>query len=224
MEQDKSQSSLTDKDKELRKGIAEIISDEYIEMKKKEREDFVNRFDPLMEKIDAVAEKGEEQNIEIKLSMFRHKMALITFNGALLALMVSSNDKISFGLVTFSLLFFSILAGVAHIIYYYFSTEYEFIKGINLHKKLKAISNLCKEKDSVEIVEDTKAFLRQVVLSDKTNYENVPALVHDIDKKYNVNKTFIKTLIAELFFYLPFVSGIGLVIYKLFSYIEQTGL
>ena len=206
---------------ELRNAVAKIIQEGFIEMKKKEMEVFVMSLDPLMTKVDEVVEKGEEENRELKLNMFRHKIALISFNGILLALMVGSKDKISFGLFTFSLLFFSIVIGLLQVIIYYFKNEYSYIDGIILRKKMKAVSELCKQKRNDEnIINDAKSFLRNIKLDYQKSFDSVPALLKDMDKSYNLTKIFFKSFLYEILFYIPFVAGVGLVIYKLYFYVK----
>ncbi|GBE17334.1 hypothetical protein BMS3Abin15_01176 [bacterium BMS3Abin15] len=146
---------------------------------------------------------------------------MITFNGVLLALMVGSKEKITFGLFTFSLLFLSIVMGLSHIIIYYFKNEYSYIDGKILRKKLQAISELCKlKREDENIINDAKSFMRSIYAEYNISYDSIPELIKDIDKKHNVKKLFLKTLLYELLFYIPFVIGIGLVIYKLYFYIS----
>jgi len=205
----------------LKAQVAGIIRDGFVDMKKQEMRSFVSSLDPMMKSIDALLEEEERKNTEIKLNIFKHKIALITFNGVLLALMVGSKDKISFGFLTFSLLFFSIIVGLLQIIIYYFKNEYSFIDGTVIRRKLRAISELCKlKKEDENIINDAKAFIRNIMLENKKIYDNVPALLKDIDKNYNVTRIFSKTLLFEMLFYIPFVVGFALVIYELYFYIS----
>lgn len=205
----------------LRESVAETIKEGFNKMKKKEMEFFVKSLDPMMQQIDELVDSAEKQNTELKLNMFKHKIALITFNGLLITLMVGSKGKITFGLLTFILLFFSIVVGLLQIIFYYFKNEYSFIDGKIINQKLEAISALCKMKNGDEnTINDAKAFIRNLMLDNKKNYDNVPALLKDIDQTYNLHKLFLKSLLIELLFFVPFIVGFALVLYTVYFYIS----
>lgn len=90
-----------------------------------------------------------------------------------------------------------------------------------LGQKCKQVLNFCKHhKEDSEIVNDAKSFIRNIYLSGNKEFDNIPQLVTDFDKRNNVRKEFIFILIMESLFYIPFILSIGLVIYKLFYYIK----
>ena len=151
----------------LRKEVAAIINDSFKETRKKEMEHFVSSLDPLVESADDILKRAETKNIELKQNMFKHKIALITFNGVLLALMVGGKDSISFSTLPFTLLFLSIAVGLAHIIIHYFKNEYSYIETVSLRKKLRAISEMCKHNITDEdTVNDARSFLRNIALEE----------------------------------------------------------
>jgi len=189
-------------------------------MKKKEMAFFVKSLDPMINNIKDLLNTAEKEITDLKLNMFKHKIALITFNGVIITLMVASKGKISFGLPAFVLLFLSIIVGLIQIIVYYFKNEYSYLDGRMIKRQLEAISELCKAKpDDENTINDAKAFIRNIMLENRKTYDNVPALLKSIDQEHNLHRAFLKSILIELLFFIPFIAGFALVLYQVYLYI-----
>jgi hypothetical protein len=167
--------------------IDKAIKKAIINHKRLEREQFASTLAPMMKDMDEVMEKIEKEHTNLRLENFRYKMAFITFNGILLALMVGSSDKIDYGLFTYVFLFVSFVFGILHFVAYYFWNMFEYIKEKSLADKCKIVFRFCKTHMQDEnAINDTKSFLRNVIATefgDQERLNSIPLLLKNFNKK-----------------------------------------
>jgi len=196
--------------------IKKVIKEIY----KERREKFGDILTSKIEFIDEIAGEERKEYTNLLIRNFKFKMALITFNGILLTLMIANADKIKFGLTVYSLLFFSFTAGILQFIVYYFRNLLDSIKKRMLCDKCKVVFKFYKSHSEDEgVYEDTISFIRNLLFQEnKKNQSSIPALTKNFGKKYNVAIAFLKEVLFEILFYIPFILGYSLIIYKLFLY------
>jgi len=214
---------MNEKEKRIKEIENTIIKKVVEEVNKIKREKLADIVTSKIEFIDEIIEEERKEYTNLLISNFKFKMALITFNGVLLALMVATAGKIKYGLTVCSLLFFSFTAGILQFIVYYFGNLLDYIKKRMLCDKCKIVFEFYKSHSEDEGVhEDTKSFIRNLLFREnKKNQSSIPALTKDFDKKYNVAIAFLRAVFFEILFYIPFILGYGLIVYKLFLYISH---
>lgn len=107
----------------LRQSVAGIIQEGFRGVEKKEMEAFVDSLDPMTQNIKELIDTAKKETADLRLSMFKHKIALISFNGVILTHMVARKGKIHFGLLALVLLFLSMIVGLIQMTVYYFKTS-----------------------------------------------------------------------------------------------------
>lgn len=214
---------MNEKEKRIKEIENTIIKKVVEEFNKTKREKLADIVTSKMEFIDEITKEERKEYTNLLISNFKFKMALITFNGVLLASMVATAGKLEYGLTVYSLLFFSLTAGILQFTGHYFRNLLDYIKGKMLCDKCKIVFKFYKShSEDEEVYEDTKSFIRNLLFREnKTNQSSIPALTKDFDKKYNVSRAFWLAFLFEMFFYIPFILGYGLIIYKLFLYISH---
>ena len=199
-----------------------ILTDLIKNTKKSEREHFVESLDSPLKEIKESMDAREKRNAELKISNLKNKVTLITFNGALITLMVASAEKIHYGIAPFLVLFFSFSVGVLELVIFYLMNETDFVKEKILSDKCAAVFGFCKtHREDQSAFIDTMSFIHHEACRDKKEYDDIPRLLADFEKTHNATKIFIKTMFFEMLFYLPLVIGFGQVIYKVFKFLPK---
>lgn len=207
---------------ELVNDISKIIKDGFDKIGKKQIDDFLTGLNSADSEIEKRVYESEEENLNLKYENFKNKLALVTFNGVILALMVGSANKINYGIYVFILLFISFAIGIIQMIIFYFINEYKYLKGTIFAEKVRKIIAFCREnRKDEDVVFDTKSFIRGLILSKKEKFGNIHELINDFDKKNSPNRAFLKILLFELLFYIPFILGFGLIIFKVFEFLTR---
>jgi len=211
-------------DKEKSDALKKILNEFAENIKKNELLKITSNIEPVCDEINKLIEDFEKESKKLKAENFKNKIAIIAFNGALIALMVSSAEKVKYSYLSFILLFFSISFGILHLIVYYLRNEYYYIEGDVSATKYKELLNFCKEhKDNSMIVHDTESFIRGSLFNfkrQKPKFDNVHELIAYYDKHNNVTRQFLLISLYELSFYIPFIWGLGLVVYSIFIYLK----
>lgn len=202
--------------------LKKILTKMVKNIKASEREHFAQSLDPILREMTDVMDDQEKRNAELKVHNLKNKVALITFNGVLIALMVSSAEKIHYGLAPFLVLFFSFSIGILQLIIFYLMNEFEYIKEKIFGDKCKAVFKFCqRHRDNQSVIIDTQSFIHHEAFSDEKEHSNIPQLLKDFQRTHNATKTFIKVLFFEMLFYVPLVIGFGQVIYSLYVYLPK---
>jgi len=176
-----------------------------------------------MEEINEKMEKVEKRHTDLRLENFKYKMAFITFNAILLALMVSSSTavKIEYGRAEFILLFFSFVMGIAQFLAFYGYNMFEYIKKKSLVDKCKTLYSFSKTHQDEETINYTKSFVKNAIATEFGNEEklnSIPLLIKDCDKRNNIFRTFCKHYLKELLFYIPLIVGFTLIMLKVYNH------
>jgi len=210
-----------DQKKDLVNTIENILTRYFKETKKEEYIQFIQSLDSIIHEVDLVVDKGKKENNDLQNNLFTHKMALIAFNGVLLTLMVVSIDTIKFDFLSFVLLFFSIVYGLGQIIVHYFINDYKYTEGLLISKKLTSISHYCKEnREDENALTDVKAYFRNFTLGNRKTYSSIPSLINDFDRDNNLLSIYVRKSLIEALFFLPFIIGTALVIFRVYEYIS----
>jgi len=201
--------------------LRKILTDFAKNIKKGELEHFTTCIDPALEGFDKLVEKTDKENTSLKNENYKNKLAIIAFNGVIIAVMVNSADKVHYNPLSFILLSVSISIGVLSVIFHYLKSECDNVDAMVAISKFKEILKFCKShKESEDVVNDTKFFIRNELLQDQKKFESVPELLADFNKKNKPLKKFIIILAFELLFYIPFALGFALTMHQLIGYIS----
>ena len=196
---------------------------EFLKQAKKAGDDrFLEGFAAMVGEMNESISKAEEHNRQVQLANFKHKLALITFNGAIIALVVGSAHTIQYTRLAFLLLFFSFAVGMIHIITFYVFNQYRFAVDKQEVKKNREVANFCKSHpDDPHAVDDARAFFRaQLLAIEHKQFDNIPSLLRHMNKRNNTATILLTTLLPDFFFYVPFIVCFVFIFYDVYRYLS----